>query len=206
MQAKLAFGRSSICATLPDRFSYLTLDARSAHPIADVDRDLNRSLEKPIASPALKELARNKKSAAISICDITRPAPNSQTLPPILKCLEGAGIPSEAITILIATGLHRAATKPEIVDICGSDVASQYRIVNHDARDLASHRHLGTTANGTPIYIYPAPRSSIPARSTQARIISGVTLPARLTSPVLRSTTPAASRRPIARPAPCTVE
>jgi len=55
-------------------------------------------------------LARGKSSAAISVCDITRPAPNRQVLPPLLARLESAGIRRESITILIATGLHRPAT------------------------------------------------------------------------------------------------
>ena len=42
------------------------------------------------------------------------PAPNRVTLPPLLKRLHAAGIPVEGVTILIATGLHRAATKEEL--------------------------------------------------------------------------------------------
>ena len=71
----------------------------------------------------------------------------------MLERLERAGIPRETITILIATGLHRPATDDEIREICGPDIASCYRVVNHDARNLASHRHLGTTASGTPVYV-----------------------------------------------------
>jgi nickel-dependent lactate racemase len=153
MKANLAFGKGFLTVDLPDRFRCLTLDARSARPLVNVNEELNRALETPIASPALEDVARGKKSAAISVCDITRPAPNSQTLPPLLHRLEQAGIPRDAITILIATGLHRAATESEIREICGPEVASQYKVVNHNARDLASHRHIGTTAAGTPIYI-----------------------------------------------------
>lgn len=153
MKAKLAFGRGALTFDFPDRFRCLTLDARSATPLSDPRKDLGHALEAPIASPALKDLARGKKSAAIAICDITRPAPNPQTLPPLLHCLEQAGIPRDAITILIATGLHRAATELEIQQICGPDIAALYRVVNHDARDPASHRYLGRTTSGTPIYI-----------------------------------------------------
>jgi nickel-dependent lactate racemase len=153
MKANLAFGKGFLTVDLPDRFRCLTLDARSARPLVNVNEELHRALETPIASPALEDVARGKKSAAISVCDITRPAPNSQTLPPLLHRLEQAGIPRHAITILIATGLHRAATESEIREICGPEVASQYKVVNHNARDLASHRHIGTTTAGTPIYI-----------------------------------------------------
>jgi nickel-dependent lactate racemase len=98
-------------------------------------------------------MARGKRTAAISVCDITRPAPNREVLPPVLARLEAAGIPREGVTILIATGLHRPATEAEIREICGEETASRYRVVNHHARELSEHRSLGKTASGTPVYI-----------------------------------------------------
>ncbi len=59
----------------------------------------------------------------------------------------------QAVTILIATGLHRPATEDEIREIVGPEIASRYRVVNHNARDLAAHRSLGSTRSGTPVYI-----------------------------------------------------
>jgi nickel-dependent lactate racemase len=153
MQINLAFGTSGITAELPDGFKYRVLEARSAKPLADWHSALESALDHPIGTPSLGELARGKRSAAISVCDITRPAPNPKTLPPVLRRLEQAGIPRENITILIATGLHRPATEAEIREICGVEIASAYRVQNHDARNLASHRHLGSTASGTQVYI-----------------------------------------------------
>ena len=153
MQINLAFGTTGIRANLPDGFRYRVLEARSAQPLADWQSTLESALDKPIGAPPLSELADGKRSAAISVCDITRPAPNPKTLPPVLRRLEQAGIPRENITILIATGLHRQATDAEIREICGSEIASAYRVQNHNARDLASHRHLGSTASGTPVYV-----------------------------------------------------
>jgi nickel-dependent lactate racemase len=98
-------------------------------------------------------LAVGKKTAAISVCDITRPAPNRITLPPLLKRLHGAGIPADGITILIATGLHRAATEDEVRAIVGPEIAAGYRVVSHNARAFAEHRPLGKTRRGTPVYI-----------------------------------------------------
>ncbi len=68
------------------------------------------------------------------MCDITRPAPNQVTLPPLLKRLHAAGIPVDGITILIATGLHRVATEDEVNTIVGEEIAAKYRIVSHDAK------------------------------------------------------------------------
>jgi nickel-dependent lactate racemase len=153
MRIDLAFGKTGLAVELPDGFNYRVLEARSAAPIADWQGALAAALDAPIGCPALSELARGKKSAAISVCDITRPAPNRKTLPPILQRLEHAGIARENITILIATGLHRPATEAEIREICGEEIAVTIRVLNHDARDLASHRHLGSTASGTPVYV-----------------------------------------------------
>ena len=153
MQVNLAFGKTGLTVKLPDAFRYRVLEARSAQPLPDWRRALADALDAPIGVPPLEEMARGKQSAAISVCDITRPAPNRKTLPLVLERLERAGIPRETITILIATGLHRPATDDEIREICGPDIASCYRVVNHDARNLESHRHLGTTASGTPVYV-----------------------------------------------------
>jgi nickel-dependent lactate racemase len=153
MRLDLAFGKTGLTTTLPEGYQYRVLEARSATPLPDPAGAIAAALDNPIASPPLSELARGKSSAAISVCDITRPAPNRQTLPPLLERLEAAGIPRDGITILIATGLHRPATDAEICEIAGESIAANYRIVNHHARELSQHRALGTTASGTPVYI-----------------------------------------------------
>lgn len=153
MRIDLAFGTSGLTLDLPDGFRYRVLEARSAKPLEDPERALRAALDAPTGAPPLEELARGKASAAISVCDITRPAPNRVVLPHVLERLERAGIPRERITILIATGLHRPATETEIRQICGETVASLYRVENHNARALSEHRHLGSTASGTPVYI-----------------------------------------------------
>jgi lactate racemase len=153
MRIDLAFGKTGLAVDLPDRFRYRVLEARSAQPLADWQTALETALDRPTGTAPLVELARGKRTAAISVCDITRPAPNRKTLPPILRRLEQAGIPRDGVTILIATGLHRPATPEEIREICGEEVAAAWRVVNHDARNLASHRHLGLTASGTPVYV-----------------------------------------------------
>jgi nickel-dependent lactate racemase len=153
MRIDLAFGKTGLSVDLPARFRYRVLEARSAQPLPDWQGALEAALDRPIGSAPLVELARGKKTAAISVCDITRPAPNRKTLPPILRRLELAGIPRDGVTILIATGLHRPATDGEIREICGEEIAAGYRVVNHDARNLASHRSLGNTASGTPVYV-----------------------------------------------------
>ena len=153
MQVELAFGKTGLNVELPGPFDYRILEARGARPLPDAASALDQALEHPIASPSLGELARGRGSAAISVCDITRPAPNRQTLPPILRTLAAAGIPTSETRILIATGLHRPATEAEIREIVGPEIASRYTVLNHDARNLDEHRFLGETSRGTPAHI-----------------------------------------------------
>jgi nickel-dependent lactate racemase len=152
-EIRFAFGKTGIPISVPAGMKYEVIEARSASALSDVSASLEYALDHPIGTLPLQELAARKRSAAISVCDITRPAPNWLTLPPLLQRLHLAGIPVEAITILIATGLHRDATKEEINTILGPEIATRYRVVNHNARDAEHHRHLGSTKKGTPVYI-----------------------------------------------------
>ncbi|MBI5282631.1 MAG: nickel-dependent lactate racemase [Candidatus Solibacter usitatus] len=153
VRVDFAFGKAGLAFDLPPGPSYRVLEARWAEAVPEPARALDQALDRPIGCPPLADLARGKDSAAISVCDITRPAPNRLTLPPLLQRLESAGIPKDRTTLLIATGLHRPATVSEIVEILGEEVARSYPVVNHNARELADHRHLGTTKSGTPVLI-----------------------------------------------------
>ncbi len=153
MKTEFAFGKKGLTVALPEGPQYRLILSRSSGPVADPATAIEVALDAPIGRPPLAQLAAGRKSAAISVCDITRPAPNRVTLPPLLERLHRAGIPKEAVTILIATGLHRQATRDELNAILGPDIAAGYRIANHDARDRAAHRSLGSTRRGTPVFI-----------------------------------------------------
>jgi nickel-dependent lactate racemase len=152
-EAHFAFGKHGIQFSPPDGNRYVLIESRTASALGDPVKALEEALDHPIASKPLSVLAQGKQTAAIAVCDITRPAPNSVTLPPLLRRLQDGGVPDEGITILIATGLHRAATEDETKVILGTEIAERYRVVNHDARSPDDHHHLGTTQRGTPVYI-----------------------------------------------------
>ena len=153
MKAHFSFGKSGINVAVPDSFHTQIIHSRTGAALIDEAAALNHTLDNPIGCAPLKELATGKKTAAISVCDITRPAPNRVTLPPVLERLHAAGIPAEGVTILIATGLHRAATEDEIDTIVGAEIAHKYKVVSHDAKALGEHRFLGETRRGTPVHI-----------------------------------------------------
>lgn len=153
MKVRLAFGREGAEVEFPAHIQTIVLEAKFADAVESADVALANALSQPIGAPALIELAQGKSTAAISICDITRPAPNRIVLPHVLRTLEQAGIPAAGIIILIATGLHRAATPQELLEIVGPEILGRYTVASHDARDASAHSDLGKTRSGTRVFL-----------------------------------------------------
>jgi nickel-dependent lactate racemase len=59
----------------------------------------------------------------------------------------------EDVTILVATGTHRANTHAELLKMLGPRLVDAYKVVNHDSRDAASLVFMGTTATAVPVYL-----------------------------------------------------
>jgi nickel-dependent lactate racemase len=153
MRIPLAYGRAILHVELPDDRRVDVLEKRPVSPIRHPDDALRRALEHPIASAPLRQLARGRRDAVIVVSDHTRPVPNAVLLPPILEALRDAGLPREAVTLQVATGLHRPSTSDELREMLGSEIAGSFAIRQHDARDLSAHTYLGDTPGGIPIWI-----------------------------------------------------
>ena len=90
------------------------------------------ALESPFGTPRLRELAKGKRKVMLVTSDHTRSVPSKITLPILLEEIR-KGNPDVDITILIATGLHRATTKEEQRKMFGSEIVETEKIVVHDA-------------------------------------------------------------------------
>ncbi len=153
MRIKIDYGTQGIEADVPDKNLVKILSMKPASPISDPATAIEKALQQPIGSKPLAEIAQGKKSACVVICDITRPVPNEILLPPILKTLEQSGISRENITILIATGIHRPNLGDELIQLVGKEIAENYRVVNHYAKKMEEHIHVGKTSRNTDVYI-----------------------------------------------------
>ena len=153
MKVRLAYGKMGIEVALPGDLSATVLKPRFAQELPDPGAAIAATLRKPIGCGPLAEMARGKKSAAIAVCDITRPAPNRVVLPHVTAALEEGGIPRSGIQVLIAAGLHREATPSELEEIVGPEMLWRYEVDSHRARVEAEQRHLGRTKGGTEVYI-----------------------------------------------------
>jgi lactate racemase len=153
VRVRLEYGRTGLEVELPDRHVVKCLGHQAGEPLADPSGALGEALDRPIAAEPLAQLAAGRRSACIAICDVTRPVPNRLLLPPLLSTLEAAGIGRDNILILVATGLHRATTREELLEMVGAEILDRYRVENHDGRNLAAHSFLGQTARGVPVWI-----------------------------------------------------
>lgn len=153
MKVELLYGKATIAAAVPPGCHEMVIRKQPRAPLRDPRSAIAEVLARPIGAPALADYARGKRSACILICDITRPVPNHLFLRPMIEQLLGAGIAREAITVLIATGLHRPNEGEELARVVGDPwVLDQVRVVNHFARDDAAHVDFGRTkGRGVPV-------------------------------------------------------
>jgi lactate racemase len=146
MKIDLRYGQGVVSVTLPEAARCTIIRKGESRPLADPNGAIDRALDHPIGSGSLESKARGKKSACILICDVTRPVPNHLFLQPMIRRLIGAGIPAGAITVLVATGLHRPNEGEELARLVGDPwVLDNVRVVNHFARNDADHVDLGRT-------------------------------------------------------------
>lgn len=122
---------------------------RSGAPGAELVR---AAMEAPIGSPRLSELARGKKNCVIIISDHTRPVPSRDILPNMLRELR-EGSPGIRVTLLVATGFHRATTVSELEAKLGPELLAECEVVVHDCGDAGANVEIGRLPSGTPLVI-----------------------------------------------------
>ncbi len=148
MKVRLLYGRGGLEVRLPAGCEATVIEK----PPMPVIEDPAAAVAAALARGGLARAAAGASSACILICDITRPVPNRLFLRPLIERLEEAGVPREAITVLVATGLHRPNLGDELAEVVGDDwVLDRVRVENHYARNDDDHVDLGRTLRGTVI-------------------------------------------------------
>jgi len=72
-------------------------------------------------------------------------------LPPLLAEVESAGVPTQNIVLINATGMHRPNTPQELEGMLGRDIVRHYRIVNHQAEVRGVY--LGRSSFGSEVWV-----------------------------------------------------
>lgn len=116
------------------------------------DELVQAAMAEPIASPRLRELAAGKKTCTVIISDHTRPVPSRHILPFLLEELR-QGNPAIEITLLVATGCHRASSAEELAAKLGPKIMAKEKIVIHDSQDPSGNVKVGVLPSGADLVI-----------------------------------------------------
>lgn len=155
MKIDLPYLDRFIPVTIPDR-NLLAIAEPSNVPYAgDHAAILTRAMGNPMtpdgraAGRGFGEFMAGARSALVIVNDATRPTPTERMLDALLPSLGGIDL-----TVLVATGAHRAPTDAEYKQILGRHHDTlRARCCAHDARDESLLVDLGKTRNGTRIVL-----------------------------------------------------
>lgn len=152
MKVNLPYGKEVIEMVLPEGSDILTSKATEYKREKTEEELVQEALENPIGSKRVSELARDKKNIVVITSDHTRPVPSKVTLPIYLKEIRKYN-PDCNITILIATGFHRATTMEEMIEKFGHEIVDKENIVIHQAWVDEDMQYLGKLPSGGDLLI-----------------------------------------------------
>ncbi len=149
---RIPYGRTRLSFCLEDSLHAELLAPAQVPPAADPSGAVVDALSRPLGSVRLSDFGR-ARSVAIAVNDKTRPVPHGLLLPPLLRSLAELGLPPEAITFVVAGGLHSPMRQEELSQVLPAEIRSRYRVVSHDAAAKEKLVDLGKTPLGTPVRI-----------------------------------------------------
>ena len=130
----------------------LTSKAHDFKPAKSESQLVEDSMDNPIGSKKLEELAVGKKNIVIITSDHTRPVPSKVTMPIILRRIRSVNKDAK-IKILIANGFHRPTTKEELIFKMGEEIVENEEIVMHISTDDSQMVKAGVLPSGGDFYL-----------------------------------------------------
>lgn len=133
---------------VPDSWHVEVCHIAGANLPAMKPEQIKAAIAKPIGSPPVRELAKDRHEVAIIFDDMTRVTRVAQIVPFILEELAEAGIPDNGIRFVSALGCHGAMDRLDFVRKLGEEVVSRFPAYNHNAFGNCC-TYVGTTSRGT---------------------------------------------------------
>lgn len=150
---QLPYGKGFQEVLLPNEKILYDIHGNKANVENDIGQATLAAIRQPIDSKPLQKVVQQGDKVAVIVSDITRLVRTAEFLPVIIGEINAAGVPDEDITIIIATGTHRAHTQEEDIIVCGEEIVKRIKIHQHDSRNNDELVDLGVTSFGTPILI-----------------------------------------------------
>lgn len=164
---RVPLGEGEIEANVPEGWNVRTVIPRGVPPLPSLESAIEHALAEPVAGPTLRKAAAavvarcveegRRPRIAIAVTDSTRTCPDDRLLPPLLDELRAGGVEDADVTVLVATGLHRASTVDEKAQMLGRAIIERVRVVDHDAVDPAGLVDLGSVEGTMPEAGEPGP-------------------------------------------------
>ena len=149
VEINLPYDKKMITARIPDKNFIGLLESKAEHfsnPYTEKET-VEKSLDKPIGSLPLEELAKGKKDIVLISSDHTRPVPSHIITPIILRRIRSVN-KTARIRILVATGFHRPSTREELISKYGKEIVENEEIVMHISTDDSSMVKIGQLPSG----------------------------------------------------------
>ncbi|SDE81304.1 Lactate racemase [Sporomusa acidovorans DSM 3132] len=151
---KIPYGKTFMEANVAEERIEAVLESSAHHyrPEAAEAELVKQSLEHPVGSRRLRDLAKGCHKIVIIASDHTRPVPTKIMAPQMLAEIRSTN-PEADITFLIATGFHRASTQQELLDKFGDDIMKNEKIVVHNCWDKDNLVDIGKLPSGGALVI-----------------------------------------------------
>ncbi|RDW20009.1 hypothetical protein CWR48_06790 [Oceanobacillus arenosus] len=149
MKTDILYGKHGISVDLPD--NAFIIEPTNLPKVSDEKKAIRQALRNPINNIPLKEAVKSTDKVSIVISDITRPTPNHLMVPLLIE--ELSHVPLENFVIINGTGTHRDQTREEFVQMLGTWVVDNIRIVNNQCHDKDSLVNLGKSKFGCDVYL-----------------------------------------------------
>ena len=149
VEINLPYDKKMITARIPDKNFIGLLESKAEHfsnPYTEKET-VEKSLDNPIGSLPLEELAKDKKDIVLISSDHTRPVPSHIITPIILRRIRSVN-KTARIRILVATGFHRPYTREELISKYGKEIVENEEIVMHISTDDSSMVKIGQLPSG----------------------------------------------------------
>lgn len=149
VEINLPYNTTSITAKIPDENFAGLIESHAedfSNPFSEKET-VEKSLDNPIGSPRLEELAKGKKDIVIISSDHTRPVPSHIITPILLRRIRSVA-PDARIRILVATGFHRPSTREELINKYGQEIVDNEEIVMHFSKKDEDMVEIGTLPSG----------------------------------------------------------
>lgn len=151
-EIQLGYGRDSQnFAFDAHRFQVLGENSPAQTPLTDIE--IGDAFSAPIDSPPLDDLFSPGDSVLIVVSDATRATASAQIVNLLVRRLIQNGVAPGDFAIIFATGIHRAVTPAEKIELLTPFIAQRVRTLDHAAHDPSVMVTLGTTEPGSPVEV-----------------------------------------------------